>query len=340
MSNQTYSDYLYNEDQKERFLKDNKAEKTKEAYTRVLKRASSLEEEYQKDLYNFNISEIELLINYLAPTTLGSARSAVTPISTYIDWAIEQGLRTDNLNPLSALVDKEYLEKFIDKSNVLYFTKDEIEDITGRLTNKIDAAVIQCLFEGLLGKKYSELLNLTIHDVNEGRDKNRLILTNDVDEENSTKRILMLDGDSKLIDLLTETYNKKIYYKNNGNPLPTNKSNTINLIENEYIFRASALGVKYFGKADSHLVLRKLRLIAEWMGQPTLTAINIRNSGMLYYAYKLYMDRGKLEKEEYDIICDRFDIKMSKQGFYNISRQKNEFLNIKTIEKIYGLRTS
>jgi len=217
MSNQTYNDYLYNEDQKNRFLRDNKAEKTKEAYTRVLKRASSLEEEFGKDLYNFNISEIELLINYLAPTTLGSVRSAITPITTYIDWAIEQGLRVDNLNPLGAVIDKEYLEKFIDKSNVLVFSKEDIDDITGRLANKIDAAVVQCLFEGLMGKKYSELLNLTINDVNEGKSKNRLVLTNDVDEENSAKRILMLDGDSKLIDLLTETYNQKMYYKNNGN---------------------------------------------------------------------------------------------------------------------------
>lgn len=98
--------------------------------------------------------------------------------------------------------------------------------------------------------------------------------------------------------------------------------------------------MKYLGKADSHLVLRKLRLVADWMGQPHLTATNIRNSGMLYYAYKLYKDRGKLEKEEYDIICERFDIKMNSLGYYNISRQKNDFLNVKTIEKIYGKGTS
>ncbi|WP_405169363.1 hypothetical protein [Paenibacillus sp. FSL H3-0286] len=337
MSNQTYNDYLYNKEQKERFLKD-RTFNTREAYSRVLKRASSLEEEFGKDLYNFNISEIELLINYLAPTTLSSVQSATSPITVYIDWAIEQGLRTDNFNPLSTLIDREYLEKFIDKSNELIFSKDDIDDITGRLTNRIDAAVIQCLFEGLMGKKYSELLNLTIHDINEN--ENRLILTNDIDEGHKKKRVLMLDGDSTLIKLLIQTFEKKIYYKNNGNPSPNNKSDIINLVENDYIFRAAALGVKYLGKADSHLVLRKLRLVADWMGQPHLTATNIRNSGMLYYAYKLYKDRGKLEKEEYDIICERFDIKMNSLGYYNISRQKNDFLNVKTIEKIYGKGTS
>lgn len=151
MSNQTYNDYLYNKEQKERFLKD-RTFNTREAYSRVLKRASSLEEEFGKDLYNFNISEIELLINYLAPTTLSSVQSATSPITVYIDWAIEQGLRTDNFNPLSTLIDREYLEKFIDKSNELIFSKDDIDDITCRLTNRIDAAVIQCLFEGLMGK--------------------------------------------------------------------------------------------------------------------------------------------------------------------------------------------
>ena len=71
MSNQIYEQGLYNRDQKEMFLKGLNLN-TRATYERVLNRAKILEEQFNKDLYDFNIYEIEKVIHYINPGTLSS----------------------------------------------------------------------------------------------------------------------------------------------------------------------------------------------------------------------------------------------------------------------------
>jgi site-specific recombinase XerD len=334
MSNKIYEDTLYNQAQKLRYLNNHNAN-TKSTYYRVLIRASSLEEEYGKDLYNFNIVEIEQLLSFLNPKTLSSCKIATSTIQRYIRWAIEQGLRTDNTNPLDAMVDKDFMNKFIDQSNELLYSKEDIDNITGSLINFIDAALVQSIFEGALGKGYSEILNLQFNDIDEAN--NQITLTNSIEDGQTTTRILKLRDDSNLITLLKKAFEQKTYYKNNGNPSPNNKSDEIKLVDNNYIFRSAALNIKHEDKAHPHIVLRKLKLMSEWFGYPYLTAINLRNSGMLYELYRLYMTYDEIEKEQYDILCDKYNVNKSKAGYYIVSRYKNEFLNLQTLKQIYDI---
>ncbi|MEC0306906.1 hypothetical protein P4H67_09065 [Paenibacillus lautus] len=332
MSNKIYESGFYNEEQKQMFLKGLRSN-TLSTFSRVLNRAKMLEEQFEKDLYDFNIYEIESLISYLNPKTMNSVLSSASIIQNYIRWAIEEELRANNLNPLYTIFGQEYYSKFVDKTNKLIFSKEEIDDITGGLVNFQDSAIIQTIFEGILGKGYSEVLNLTIHDIS--NEDSKVLLRNNTDIDQYSER--KLEVSQELILMLNRAFEEEIYYKNNGNPAANIKAPTSKLVSNEYVFRSAILNTKANGKADSHLILRRLKKIGEWYQQPFLTAINIRNSGMVYMANQLRIRTGKFDKETFDIVCDRFNIsKIKNSSDYNASRIRNDFLNIDKIIEVYG----
>lgn len=330
VSNRIYSDEMFNQNIKIMFLKDY-PENTRLAYSRVLKRAKYLEDQVSKDLYDFNLHEIVQLLRFLSPTSYASALSSSSIIQNYIRWSIEQGLRVSNMNPLDAVVGDEFYKNVIDVSRKNLFTLEEIENITGGLVNFQDAAMIRGIFEGIMGHGYSELLNLKKVQL----DPHHLLLQL-VNEEKDRTTHREVQISEELMLMLIKAAEESEYYKNNGNPSPNIKAPTSKLVDNDFVFRSSILNVKSYERADKHLVLRRLKNVAEWFGQPTLTAINIRNSGMLYSAYQLYKETGKLEKNEIDYVCHKFNIaKLKGSEFYNVSRLKKEFLSIEKIIQVY-----
>ena len=88
--------------------------------------------------------------------------------------------------------------------------------------------------------------------------------------------------------MLIKASNETIYYKNNGHPSENIKAPTANLADNEYVFKNVMLNTRDSGRADYHLIFRRLKKVADWNHQPYLIGINIRNSGMLYMAKNLY----------------------------------------------------
>lgn len=335
MSNQTYTKGLYNLEQKEMYLK-NLGTNTRATYYRILNRAKPLEEQFEKDLYNFNIHEIESLMNYLNPKTFNSSFSSISVIQSYIRWAIEQDLRIDNLNPLDAIFGDEFVRKFIDTNNKMIFSEEEIRNIVGGLVNYQDSVIIQCLFEGIMGKKYSEILNLKISDVNFV--KNEIKLINDISETEVSERIIQLDEGSNLPKMLELATNELIYYKNNGSVDPKAKSDRNSLVDNGFVLKVVLMNTKIEANkpADQHLILRRLKKVAEWFNEPHLNAINIRNSGMLKMARDLYWSEGELGSNQIERICEKFNVTHRKNGVFNATRFKKEFLNIDKIKEIYG----
>lgn len=331
MSNNVYDRGFYNDLQKSRYLKG-LPKNTYETYGRILRRASYLEKQYDKDLYEFDINEIKNLLNFLNAKTLNSIAGSVSIIQNYISWAIEEGLRSNNLNPLDAIFGDEFFRKFVDTSSKILFSYQDIMDIVDGLVNPQDTATILCLWEGIMGRRYSELLNLSKQDLMSDKE---LIVKNDISETEQHSRIITINNCEELVSILREAANQDIYIKNNGRP-GNIKAPEAKLINNEYVFRPSILNIKDNGKAESHLVIRRIRAIAKLVNEPYLTAINIRNSGMLYMAYNLYKKNGKLRKLEIDTVCEHFNVSKLKGGkSYNNSRLKKEFLNIETINKVY-----
>ncbi|MNC13360.1 hypothetical protein D3C75_611050 [compost metagenome] len=323
--NRIYDNKFYNEEQKGRFLKGLE-DSTYNTYARVLMRASYLEEQLLKDLFNFNLFEIGQLMKMLSPTTISSSLSQLQLIRRYIRWAIKEDLRNDNINPLDATLTEEFAKSFVDNSNKHLFSEEEINSIIGQIINPQDAALIQCLFEGIMGRAYSEILNILQKDVD--RDKNYLLVRNKPAEGPLVSREIEIS--SKLMNLLFSASNQTIYHKANGNADVFIKAREAELIDTPYVFRPVNLNVKYEDVAPPNLVSRRIKTVARWFDYPYLTPINIRKSGMLKYANELYRESRKLEKQELLRVCRKFDI-----NFSGVNRLTSDFLNIETIESLY-----
>ncbi|WP_068617017.1 phage lytic cycle repressor MrpR family protein [Paenibacillus tuaregi] len=323
--NSVYDNVFYNEEQKTRYLKG-LTERTYIVYSRILKRASYIEEQLNKDLYDFNIAEIEQFMNFLAPTTMTSSNDALSIIRAYIRWAIQEDLRKDNVNPLETVMSDSFIRKFVDTSVKMFFTKREIERLTGGLVNFQDSALVQCLFEGIMGNGYSEILNILKKDID--RDSNNLMVRNAAASGELQSRVIPVS--SRLMNMLFSAANETIYHKNNGNPDVNLKAKDGELIDNEFVFRAVKMNTKEYGRANSHLVSRRITNIGEWFDYPHLTPMNIKKSGMLWMAKQLVNQSGKLEREEVVEVCRQFrvDSKIT-------TRLTRDFLNLNTINKLY-----
>jgi len=323
MSNKIYEDGFFNESHKEMYLKD-LSEKTYVSYARVLKRARYVEEQLGKDLYNFNVSEIEQLLTFMSPGSYSVSGGNINVIRTYIRWAIQQDLRVDNINPLDSVISDEFINKFIDTTNKKLFTEEEINTIVGGLQSFQDAAIIQCLFEGIMGHEYSEILNILKGDVD--RDSTKLEVRNSPASGPMERRVAEVSP--KLMNLLYSAANETEYLKFNG--MSNSKAQRIELIENEYVFRSVKLRVVNYERASNHLVLRRIKSIREWYGYPHLTATGIKNSGMLKMARDLYVVNKTLTREDINKICKRFGA-----NAIATTRLTKDFLNVDTIRSLY-----
>src|SRR5689334_15058955 len=102
MSNLKYEEGFYNDRLKIAYLSQYvDSNRTYETYARILKASRDIEEEKNKDIARFNISEIEDLFDHLSPTTLAASRNNISIVNSYIDWAIVNGHRENNINPIS-----------------------------------------------------------------------------------------------------------------------------------------------------------------------------------------------------------------------------------------------
>lgn len=330
--NQIYdNDGFYNEYQKNRYL-NNLSDESKSYPTRIFYRSKNIEEQFGIDLYDFNLFQIEKLLYYLAPSTLGASRSNFYAVKNYIDWSIEEDLRENNINPLNVFSESQYYKKFIDEARNPLYTKDEIERMCNVCNNAQDEVVIRLIFEGVLGDSgKEELLNLQKKDV---KDNNYLEVRG-----KSGSRMIRVSNEciNSVKKALSETY----YLKKNGYAKETLRSKIeVDLVKNNFVLKNVATRNKTDGRADPALVSRRVKAVQSYNNDwvKVLTPSIIRKSGMLYMASELYKKYGKLEREQYDEISKQFGIKMvNNNGYmvYNYFRHKEEFLNIDTIKKYY-----
>lgn len=325
---------LYNGELKLKYL-SNQLPATQAAYMRVLARASEIEQSTGIDLHDFSLNEIEQLLKLLESTKLSTVMHAGAIIQSYIQWAIELGLREDKINPLDAVASGGWYKQFVDTNVETLFSDEEIENVIAGTINYQDKVVVRALYEGIYGKGYSELLNLKMSDINEDSLEARLI---DETSEGIKTRIVVITP--LLYKLFKEANKQTEYWKNNGIFSDYTRKKTSELIMNEYIIRTvvhpKARSLKNV-RSESALINRRIGKIAKWHGQEGLTPTNIRNSGMLKMAYDIYKKKNDLDKNDYYSICKAYNVGRTKNGSYIYSRMRSDFLNIDNIKKVYGL---
>lgn len=314
---------MYNPEIKKRFLE----KYPYDAYERIFLRSYVFEEALGKDLYDFNIDDIKRVLYELDPITLGSSRTNGRIITSYIDWAIKEGYRKNNINPLKT-VQSEWFNQFVNKKRKLFITDQELEEIEVHCINAQDAVIVRALFEGLT---VSELLNLKKTDVDY---ENGILKLKDDKKGERTLKV-----SEQCLKLIRQASEEIQYYKNNGQISEGTRREWTELVDNEYVLRPSITRTKKMGRADEFLIYRRLDTIKKTLGFPYLTSKNISNSGKLKMARDLYLKEGALGREQLIKIAERFNVsKVIINGYesYNLTILK-DFITLENLKMYYDV---
>ncbi|MBD1379124.1 phage lytic cycle repressor MrpR family protein [Metabacillus arenae] len=316
---------IYNEDIKNKFL-ETFPETTSDIYKYLFYRSYDTEDILGRDLYTFTSDEIKDVLINANHTTLNAVRLSHQVISTYLQWAAENGLSETNIN-LAKTIKTDELRNFIDKSRKLYLSEEEIIDIEDHLVNYQDKALIRLIFEGVNGFQHSEILNLVPENFNE--DTNELKLK---DDKYGKRTIKVSD---RCINIVKKAANETEYHMKNGEA--QGRRSTVKLAENYHVIKTKVTRVENFKRADRHLVYRALTSISEFFKLPYLSPKNIEKSGMLKMAHDINPS-GDLTNEELTKIADHFNVrtvKINGREIYNYSLLR-EFINKENIDSLYN----
>lgn len=311
---------IYNESTKNEFL-SSYPENTRTTYNRIFVNSYELEESKQRDLYDFNVSELSEVLLGLAPKTPAASRTNGRIIAAYLDWAIEKGLRKNNINPFKK-ANPKWFDQFVQDIKI-FINESELKKIENLCENAQDACIIRALFEGVSGMGMAELCNLKKNDVDF---ENYILHLTDYD---GSKRDLKVSAEC--IRLIDQALRQTQYTKRNGemdNP-NGNLSEYMDLAKNNFVIRnAIAHTDNYNNHVDKHTIYRRVDVIRESTGFPYLTPKNIVKSGMIKMAYDLIEKYGELNKELYQEVANRFKV--------NIISTMYDYINYDQMQSLYG----
>ena len=168
---------VYNKQNKEWFLSTIDLSKYPSRWwERVFEKTYLFEKSKDKDLYNFTVPEILEFYKYLDVPTLTPLVVYNTNLVKYAQWALNENLVTDNQNHFNN-IDNEILLTCvnilkINQSIILY--DDFMNIINTRIANEQDRYIFMCMFEGIQGKDFEEIVNLKMTDIDEKNNTVRL----------------------------------------------------------------------------------------------------------------------------------------------------------------------
>lgn len=327
--NEKYRDIFYNEIVKERFLNTLHVN-TRKIFERLFKRSYNIESVLDRDICNFNLREFSEYFYHLKSSTLNSLRSNKSNISSYVEWAIREGYRNDNSNPLEGLP-KDFLEKFVSKDYDDYISKEQIDKIIRKCVNKQDAVILSLIFEGVTGNELWEIRNLTPNEV----DFENYVLT----LRDDNKNVRQIEVSEQCIDLVEQAIKETVYYKRNGEPSDNSRAKpTTELIDTGFVIKPSRVHNVRFEQIDGRAIYQRLKKISDiFEVRPLASYLKIKYSGMIYLGYKLYKEEGKLDREQYMKICKQFNVYkiiLNGEETYNWTLLK-ELINMETIKHLY-----
>lgn len=161
---------VYNKEIKERFLNSiDLSQCPPRWYERVFEKTYMFEKAKDKDLYSFTTPEILEFYKFLDVGTITPLIVYNTNLLKYAQWALNEHLVFDGMNHFDEInveILKECLNVVKTQQSILSYDKFMIL-INQKLLNDQDKYIFYCLFEGIKGKQYQELINLKMSDIDE-----------------------------------------------------------------------------------------------------------------------------------------------------------------------------
>jgi hypothetical protein len=91
---------VFNHELKFKYLETKKSEPSKNQYQLFYNKTEAYERGLGKDLMDFSLEEILNMIDDIQPKNDSQEKVYRAFVSGYINWAIDQGLRSNKVNPL------------------------------------------------------------------------------------------------------------------------------------------------------------------------------------------------------------------------------------------------
>ncbi|MFS0560484.1 site-specific integrase [Terribacillus sp. 179-K 1B1 HS] len=309
---------LYNYEMKKAFfehLKQTYNEETVKVYMHSLKRAEEMESFLDKDLSTFTEQQILEVIMAGDHASETAARSALTHLRSYINWAIQNGLTSSNIN-MADRITTNHLQTAISHNKKFHITEKDLNELENNLINAQDRVVVRLIFEGVFGRQFAELRNLKKGDINEI--DNSILLT---DLKKEQRKITV---SSKCMQTIREALEEDMYAYNNGKSTTSVKEAP--LLDNGYIIRHKLAGRNREGSHEpipSFHIYRIFDVLKIVSKNPYLDPNKVKQSGQLYYGYKHLKNGRELDNDFYDKLSDQFHIS-KRQNYHKLKKEVNE----------------
>lgn len=260
---------MYNPEMKEGFIESYLRSRIiqKTSLYGLFHKLEPYEESLGKDASEFTKEEALEMYKWMKSRSIYSLMNNNTILKNYYAWRkYYHGIRNESAYENITIED---LQPCVDKKASKLLSREEIIEIEDQLLNYTDAAIIQCLFEGISGYSMRDITSLNIDML---------------DKENNC--LIFPDGrvfniSERLCDLLEKAFLEDIYICY-GETLRTKQ-----LIGPGKLFkeRDNAHAVDSDDRRF-RAVYRKVQVIREHVGIKELTMKNIAASGMAHYLKK------------------------------------------------------
>ncbi|CAC8239390.1 hypothetical protein V8H04_11980 [Staphylococcus aureus] len=298
----------YNQFFKDEFL-STISEENRANFRSLFRRSKQLEEQLNKDLYNFTDNEIQILLFSINTAQRNTLVTYLNQARRYCDYAIKTGKKSSNINLYNTFMYSQ-LDNYLAKHKLKYFSKDNFDIFLKNVANECDYALYLALFEGLNGNTYSEISNLKIQDVKKAKNKPKPNNTYEIelrsinsDQSISTRT---LDVSATLIKALERAYMQEDYYLKNGES--TSRTSHRVILDGDYVFRNVATTKYDDAKVDKQYVYRKMNLLKEITDGEISSVLTMMNSGIIYYLSEMADQNNQVSIEDMKYVVDRYQL--------------------------------
>ena len=298
---------FYNQERKLKFLQEEVPnESTRTTYASLLSKIKTFEEDNQKDLCDFSLSEANDLLIGLRKTTRESLSTAHSIINKYVNWTIDinQAYSKTGFNSFK-LIDVSDKEKFLHKvaQQNQYITREEMYSYCDELYNWVDKAIVAGMFEGMKGRpdqdySFEELRNLKKTDL---LPPNQIILRR-FNKDGTLECIRPIQVDERTMDIFLKAADETEYHKDNGNA--RGKFSIMPLKDSPYIIRAGkkgGLGLETYddGRIRLGSINSRFKIIRKYTGNNFITPTKLYFSGLFESCEQLEQEYGNLTTKHF-----------------------------------------
>ena len=260
---------VYNQENKEWFIKSiDLSQYPPRWWERVFEKSNMFEKIKNKDLYSFTTPDIIEFYKFLDIGTITPLIIYNTNLVKYAQWALNENLIVDGQNHFDELTSDMLATCLnVTKTQQSILSYDTFMDLINRkIVNDQDKFIFFCLFEGIKGKNYQEIVDMKMADI---------------DEDNLLVHLSSRDVgvSSDFINICKKADKQTVYVGLVGNEIERNLVPGSNIVKE----KSNSQG-KDLNRTVYNTIVRNIATVFELAD--VVTAKSIRDSGLIYYLNK------------------------------------------------------